>query len=131
MGNFAALFHPSLDNNTRVILPIQTLYTDANPAAHLGSLSWPLCPCLRLFLLVIMRCTRGAAGRDYKPSRRPRAHGNAIRGRKRRMRRKSIEERKLCPHFLSFFFIKALSRLLLVPWCKISSLAFYTSEGPH
>ncbi len=49
MGNVAALFHPSLDNNTRVILPIQTLYTDANPAAHLGSLSWPLCPCLRLF----------------------------------------------------------------------------------
>ncbi len=42
MGNFAALFHPFLDNNTRVILPIQTLYTDANPAAHLGSLSWPL-----------------------------------------------------------------------------------------
>ncbi len=47
MGNFAALFHPSLDNNTRVILPIQTLYTDANPAAHLCSFivaSLPMSP---------------------------------------------------------------------------------------
>lgn len=88
MRIFAALFHPILDNNARLILPVQTLYTDANPTAHLGSLSWPLCPCLRLFLLVIMRCARGATARDYKLSRRPRAHGNANRGRKRRMRRK-------------------------------------------
>lgn len=106
MRIFAALLHPISDNNARVILPVQTLCTDANPAAHLRSLSWPLCPCLRLFLLVIMRRTRGATARDYKLSRRPRAHGNANRGRKRRMRRKRREERKPCPHFLSFSLSK-------------------------
>lgn len=130
MRIFAALLHPISDNNARVILPVQTLCTDANPAAHLRSLSWPLCPCLRLFLLVIMRRTRGATARDYKLSRRPRAHGNANREKK-----EDEEEEKrgkeTMPSFPLFLFIKALSRLLLFPCCKIGSLAFRVSQGPH
>lgn len=55
--------------------------------------------------------------------------------RKQREKKEDEEEeyrgKETMPSLPLFLFIKALSRLLLVPWCKIGSLAFYTSEGPH